>query len=236
MSKPPMPTEKEKPMTDVFAYLRVSGKSQVTGDGFRRQFIAIRKYCEANQLRIVRIFREKGITGTTELENRPALSDLFGELEATQVRSIVIEKLDRLARDLMVQESIVADMQRHEYNLLSSCEPDLCSKDPSRVLIRQIFGAFSQYEKAMIVLKLRGARQRKKARGERGEGRHAFGEKPGEDVVLLKMHSLRSAGATLQEIADKLAADNDPSRMGKGWNSGTVHKILTRSKMSANCA
>jgi hypothetical protein len=36
-------------------------------------------------------------------------------------------------------------------------EPDLCSDDPSRKLIRQILGAFSEYEKTMIVLKLRGA-------------------------------------------------------------------------------
>ncbi len=42
--------------------------------------------------------------------------------------------------------------------------------------MRQIFGAISEYEKSMIVIKLRGARQRKKARTGRCEGGHNPGE------------------------------------------------------------
>ena len=204
-------------MTDVFAYLRVSGPSQLRGDGFRRQFIAIRKYCVANQLHIVRIFKERGICGATELENRPALSELFNALESDGVKAVVIERLDRLARDLMVQETIIADMQKSGYVLHSSCEPDLCSIDPSRVLVRQIFGAIAQYEKCMIVLKLRGARQRKKARGERGEGRHAYGEKPGEEVTLQRILALQSTGHSTRAIANFLNTAGDATRMGGTW-------------------
>jgi DNA invertase Pin-like site-specific DNA recombinase len=212
----------ESVMTDVFAYLRVSGPSQLRGDGFRRQFIAIRKYCVANQLHIVRIFKERGICGATELENRPALSELFNALESDGVKAVVIERLDRLARDLMVQETIIADMQKSGYVLHSSCEPDLCSIDPSRVLVRQIFGAIAQYEKCMIVLKLRGARQRKKARGERGEGRHAYGEKPGEEVTLQRILALQSTGHSTRAIANFLNTAGDATRMGGTWKPGTV--------------
>jgi hypothetical protein len=56
-----------------FAYLRVSGKGQVDGDGFPRQLIAIEKYSQGNGLKIRKVFREEGISGTKELENRPAL-------------------------------------------------------------------------------------------------------------------------------------------------------------------
>ena len=118
-------------MTDVFAYLRVSGKSQIRGDGFRRQFIAIRQYCAAHQLRIVRIFKERGVSGTKELDDRPALSELFAALEEDGVKTVVVEKLDRLARDLMVQETIMADMQKHGYTLLSTAEPDLVAEIPA---------------------------------------------------------------------------------------------------------
>lgn len=215
-------------MTEVFAYLRVSGKSQVRGDGFRRQFIAIRQYCAAHQLHIVRIFKERGVSGTKELDDRPALSELFAALEEDGIKSVVVEKLDRMARDLMVQETIMADMQKHGYTLLSTAEPDLCSRDPSRVLIRQIFGALAQWERAMIVMKLRGARQRKKARGERGEGRHAYGEKPGEEVVLQRILALQSTGHSTRAIANFLNTAGDATRMGKPWQPGTVAKILTR--------
>ena len=130
----------------------------------------------------------------------------------------------------------MADMQKHGYTLLSTAEPDLCSQDPSRVLIRQIFGALAQWERAMIVMKLRGARQRKKARGERGDGRHAFGEKPGEAVVLAQIRALKAQGETIRTIADTLNAAAIPTRMGSTWKAGTVAKILAREKFHSVCA
>ena len=61
-----------------FAYLRVSGKGQVDGDGFPRQLAAIEAYAKANGLTLAKVFREQGISGTKELENRPALQALLG--------------------------------------------------------------------------------------------------------------------------------------------------------------
>jgi DNA invertase Pin-like site-specific DNA recombinase len=39
----------------------------------------------------------------------------------------------------------------------------MLSDDPTRVLLRQMMGAFAEYERAMIVQKLRGAHQRARA-------------------------------------------------------------------------
>ena len=50
-------------MVKVFAYLRVSGKGQVDGDGFPRQLAAIKAHAKANDMRIVQVFREEGVTG-----------------------------------------------------------------------------------------------------------------------------------------------------------------------------
>jgi DNA invertase Pin-like site-specific DNA recombinase len=217
-------------VTDVFAYLRVSGKGQLHGDGFRRQFIAIRKHCAANDFRIVRVFKERGMSGTKELDDRPALSALFAALEDNGVKGVVIERLDRFARDLMVQETIIADMQKSGYTLFSAYEPDLCSEEPSRILIRQIFGALAQWERAMIVLKLRGARQRMKARHGRCEGRKQFGDKKGEREVLDRMIQMRAGLLTFKEIAKILNNDAVPTRMGKLWSEAVVAKILGRKR------
>src|ERR1700728_1578789 len=121
-----------------FAYLRVSSIGQTQGDGYDRQFAACQEWAEANGYEIVEVFRES-ITGKSELEDRPALSELFAALEENGIKTVLIEKVDRLARDLMIQESIIGDMQKHGYTLISVAEPDLCSTDPSRILIRQIF-------------------------------------------------------------------------------------------------
>ena len=97
---------------------------------------------------------------------------------------VLVEKLDRLARDLMVQETIIGDLRKNGFDLISVMEPDLLQDDPSRKLMRQIFGAIAEYEKTMIVLKLRGARVRARAKQGRCEGRKPFGYFEGEDDVL----------------------------------------------------
>ena len=154
-------------MVKAFAYLRVRGKGQLLGDGFNRQQLAVDTYARGNDIRIVRTFREKAVPGATDLENRPALLEMLEALAADGVRLVLIEKLERLARDPMVQESIVGDLHKRGFELVSALEPDLLANDPSRILMRQIFGAIAQYDRAMIVAKLRGARERKRARGQR---------------------------------------------------------------------
>jgi len=214
-------------MTKCFCYLRVSGASQIEGDGFERQLLACQAYAIANGYEIVEVFKEMGVSGTKELDDRPALSELLAALEENGIKLVICERLDRIARDLMVQETIIGDMQKHGYTLISTAEPDLCSSDPSRVLIRQIFGALAQYDRAMIVLKLRGARQRKRLRTGKGEGRDAFGQKHGEQAVLDEM--LRLAVKYIpHDVAYHLNQQGLPTRSGKPWLPSVVRKILAR--------
>jgi DNA invertase Pin-like site-specific DNA recombinase len=215
-------------MENVFAYLRVSGRGQLDGDGFDRQLLACEKYAAANEFMIAEVFREKAVSGTKELDDRPALAELMAALEENGIKTVIIEKLDRLARDLMVQEAILADLRKHGFTLISAMEPDLCSDDPSRKLLRQIMGAIAEYDRAMTVLKLRGARQRKKAKYGKGEGRHAFGEKPSEALALEQIREWRGTGSTAKKIAADLNACGYKSRSGKPWHVNSVGKIIRR--------
>jgi hypothetical protein len=102
------------------------------------------------------------------------------------------------------------------------------------VLIRQVLGAVSQFEKSVIVAKLRAARLRRRRATGRCEGRKRFGEHAGEQLVLHCIRQLYrkprgrerlSNGA----IADQLNAERLPTRTGKPWRAGTVRRILQRS-------
>lgn len=211
-----------------FAYLRVSGKGQIEGDGFTRQLAAIKQYASVNDIRIVKIFREKGVSGTTELENRPALMELLEALASNGTKLVLIEKLDRLARDLMVQETIIGDLRKRGYELVSVTEPDLLQRDPTRVMMRQIFGAIGQYEKAMIVAKLRGARERVKSKAGRCEGRKPYGYFDGEPETLQRIRELRTDGLGYDRIAERLNAEGFRGRSGGRWHGLVVNRILTR--------
>jgi DNA invertase Pin-like site-specific DNA recombinase len=212
--------------TKVFAYLRVSGKGQVEGDGFTRQLDTIKRYSQAHDMRIVKVFREEGVGGATDLEDRPALMELMEALATNGTKLVLIEKLDRLARDLMVQETIIGDLRKRGFDILSVMEPDLLQNDPTRILMRQVFGAIAQYEKAMIVAKLRGARQRMKAKTGRCEGRKPFGYYVSEDAILERMWTLKGDGLGFDRIAEALNAEGLKPRTGARWWGRTVNNIL----------
>jgi len=224
-------------MKPCFAYLRVSGLGQVDGDGFDRQITACQKYANENNLELTEVFREEGVCGANELEHRPALQRVLLALEASETKIVLIERLDRLARDLMVQETIIGDLRKRGYTLISTAEPDLCSDDPSRKLMRQIFGAIAEYDRAMTVLKLRGARQRTKAKYGRCEGQKPFGHYDGEGLVLAAIQTNREIGMTYRQIADTLNSRHLYSRSGKPWSGPVVAKILRRqSYLHVTCA
>jgi len=218
----------------VFAYLRVSGKGQLSGDGFTRQRLAIEKWCAREGHTLVKIFEERGVKGATDMDDRPAWRDMVREaLEDGAAGTIVIERLDRLARDLMVQEHIVQDVIRRGLSLVSTAEPDLCSTDPTRILIRQILGAVAAYDKSMIVLKLRGARERRREASGRCEGAKPYGTFEGESQVVERMRSLRSTGAGLNAIAAALNDAGIKPRQGSAWYPMTVSRILDREEKAA---
>lgn len=213
-------------MTNAFGYIRVSGNSQTDGDGFPRQRAAITAYAEAHGFVITEWFEERAVPGKTEWTDRPAWVEMC--LRFNGIRTVLCEKLDRLARDLMVQEHIIADLKRREIQLIPIMEPDLCSDDPSRKLLRQIMGAIAEYDRAMICAKLSGARNRKKLATGRCEGRKPFGYRDGESAALEIMNNMRKEGFDYAHIAARLDALGHKTRLGGEWGPATVAKILSR--------
>ena len=147
-----------------------------------------------------------------------------------------MERADRLARDLMVSEVILGQFRELGVAVAAADSgTDLTAgdDDPTRVLIRQVQGAVAQFEKSVVVAKLRAARFRKRRATGRCEGRKPFGEKPGEAEALALIRRLRRkprGGERLSydAIAARLNAAGVPTRTGRPWAGATVHGILNR--------
>ena len=213
-------------MVKAFSYLRVSGKGQVQGDGLPRQRAAIKAYAKASGYRIVREFADEGVSGAIETTDRPAFAEMLKTLHANGVRTVLVERLDRLARDLMVQEAALSYFKQHGFSIVSVMEPDLMASDPSRIAFRQMMGVFAQYDKSMIVLKLAGARAKKRAREGRCEGRKPFGYYEGEAMAVERMKALRNEGLGFDRIARRLNSEGIPTRTGRPWHGVVVNRIL----------
>jgi DNA invertase Pin-like site-specific DNA recombinase len=153
---------------------------------------------------------------------------------------VLVERADRLARDLMVGEIILKDFREAGAVVITADSGvDLTANDgdPTRILIRQVLAAVAQFDKSVTVLKLRAARDRIRRQKGRCEGRKPFGTRPGEQATLERMRALRRKPKGenrmgYHRIAHTLNAESLPSRSSKPWSAMSVSRILSRKDVS----
>jgi DNA invertase Pin-like site-specific DNA recombinase len=216
--------------TEAVSYLRVSGQGQVDGDGFERQRASIRRRAKAEKFALVQEFLDEGVSGTKPISERPGLSDLLDRILGNGVRVVLVEKADRLARDLVEGELILREFRLLGVRVIEAeGGTDLASgsdDNPTANLIRQVLGAVSEFEKAALVSKLRGARRRKRRTGARVEGRKPYSSETLDFVRKLRRRRKDGRAWSYQRIADELTRIGIPTKNGKPWNQGTVAHLL----------
>lgn len=223
----------------VFAYLRVSGRSQVDGDGFPRQREATIEFCKTFGLEFAGEFSEKAVSGTVEGMGRPEFAEMLYRAEENKIDAIVVERMDRLARDLMVSEIMLAECRKKNIKVFSADQGaliDMASDggDPTRVLIRQILGALAQWDKAQLVKKLSIARARKRAKLGKCEGRPIKNFSERELVVLKFLSGVE--GLSLDAMARMLNESGIPAIRQAVWSKQKVHRLIEHAKKKGQWA
>ncbi len=221
---------------DAVAYLRVSGKGQVDGDGFKRQASVIASFARSRKIKVLEEYRDEGVSGTKPLADRPGLSRLLERVLSNGVRVVLVEQASRLARDLIQGELILRELRDAGLVVIaadSGADLSAGSDEPTAKLIRQVLGAVSEFEKSALVSKLRAARARIRRTRGRCEGVKPYGESEIERRALARLKQLarKPRGGkrrSLREIADTLTAEGFPTRSGRPWSRSTVHSLLGR--------
>lgn len=215
------------------AYLRTSSAANVGADkdSDKRQRAAIEAYAKAAGYEIVETFYDEAVSGADHVTDRPGFTAMMERIASNGVRTIVVETANRFARDIIVQETGYAMLQELGVELIAADKPDLFLDDtPTAVLIRQILGAVSRFEKAMVVTKLKGARDRKKREtGQKVEGRKNYRELNPEMVALAKKlhrYPVNGQRRSLREIANELASAGHVTSTGKPFAAAAVAKMV----------
>ena len=165
------------------------------------------------------------MSGADPVAERPGFKAMLDRIAGNGVRVILVESPDRFARDLSVQITGHDYLRSLGVELVPTSAPDFFTTDtPTAVLVRQVLGAVSQFEKANLVAKLRAARERKMAVGGRGSGRFAYAQKVPEVVALVReLHGQRQS---LRQISKTLAAQGHVTGGGRPYTATAVQKML----------
>lgn len=220
---------------NLVGYCRVSTDNQKEEGTIAIQERALEEFCKANSYQLVAVYKDEGVSGA--VENRPGLASLFTFLECSRgVHGILIYKLDRLARDLYMQEHLLREFSKRSLQLYSTKESDLNSTDPMRVAFRQFVGVVSELEKSFITMRLSAGRQKKATEGRYAGGGIPLGYKLTQDKdlmvdeadadTIMLIFKLRRKHWNLLQIADRLNVMDIPTARGGRWYASTVKYIL----------
>lgn len=216
---------------EAYAYVRVSSQGQVGGDGFDRQLDTIKVYCWKKRIKVADIYKEEAVSGTADLESRPVFTEMVGKMLSNGVKTVVVEGLDRLAREYRIQETLLVYLASKGLTLISARTGENVTEamydDPMKRALVQIQGVFAELEKGLLVKKLKHARDAKRLATGKCEGRKGYADSPTTNIIG-RVAYLRNSGLTYPRIAAWLNDEIGTTMDGKEWTPGNVRMLLKR--------
>ncbi len=217
------------------AYLRTSSAANVgeDKDSSKRQLSAINSYARRAGYEIVLPpYYDAAVSGADRIDARPGFAAMLAYLaEHPEIRTILVETASRFARDLTVQLTGHDLLKARGITLIPVDAPTYFTEDtPTATMVRQILGAVSEFEKAMIVHKLRVARERKRALTGKCEGRKSHAEARPEVVALAKslrwVNKRTRTRRSLRDVAAALAEHGHTAASGKPFGPSAIKSML----------
>jgi len=191
-------------------------------------------YCKKMGHEIWEYFPDKNVSGKTLC--RPALKAMLESLKPGMV--VVVDTGDRLARDMLVELTIIHQIER------AGCTIEYADGSPSRTtpesrLFRGILAAFAQYERERYAARTKAGLKKKRERGE-WQGKPPIGwqydkaskrlvENPLEQAAIIFIKQEAKLGKNSNEIAEFINAHYSSKIRGKPWSARTIRKILAQS-------
>ncbi|MEV0492374.1 recombinase family protein [Streptomyces atratus] len=181
-----------------------------------------------------------GKSGTTLLDERPGLMEAVEWIADGRADGILAPNLDRLARELTVQEAVLSYVWALGGRVFTAdhgehLEDD--ASDPMRTAMRQMRGVFHQLDRGLIVKRLTEGRTAKGSKGGYAYGAPRYGQQSvdktltpneaEEQNVQLMERWRDEEGLGIRAIVARLNEQGIPSKRGGKWHPTTVARLLS---------
>jgi DNA invertase Pin-like site-specific DNA recombinase len=187
----------------VALYLRVSTTEQTV----ENQQLELEAVAERLGWHVAAVFTDAGISGTKGREKRPGYDRLCHGIARREFNLVAAWSVDRLGRSLQNLVAFLGELHAKNVDLYLHRQ-GLDTSTPAGKAMFQMLGVFSEFERAMIVERVKASLARARAQGKR------LGRRPVSADVVERIKAHLAAGTGILKTAKAL-----------GVGTGTVHRV-----------
>jgi DNA invertase Pin-like site-specific DNA recombinase len=148
----------------------------------------LREYITRRNWTLQKVYCDKGVSGATE--KRPALDALLDDCRRGKVDVVVVWKFDRFGRSLRQLVNALEMFRRLGISFVS-CTEALDSSLPQGEMLFQIIGAIAQWERTLIVERVKAGLNHARSQGRR-LGRPALRVMAPAEIMKLRQERKRT--------------------------------------------
>lgn len=217
-------------------YARVSSASQIDNTSIAFQMDKINLYCKLHNIQLENIFIDEGLSGSNT-ENRDSYNKMVDYIfnPDNEINAIVVLKADRVHRKLKNLLIMIEELEYRDIAFISITE-QFDTSTSHGMLILQMMGSFSEFERKLINERTYSGRLKKASYDKYPGGRVPYGYflfngdslhiQPEESKIVKKIFLLRKDGYSLKRIADLLNKENVHPKYSAEWTKQSVDYIL----------
>ena len=224
-------------------YIRTSSETNIgqEKDSEGRQRKICTTFARQNKFEVAKEFADV-CSGKITLLDRHGFKQLYQYCEEQSIRNVIFENVTRFARDVVEMEVAFRFLKERGFSLHSASRDIGFEEDAETEFMRQMFGAFAEYERKKIALRLQSGRISKGMinkqkgilvlNGKKGkvEGRKSYRELDPEMVLLARKLRRKNwktgKRRSLQVIADMLHESGYCNSNGNPYGTGEISRML----------
>lgn len=229
-------------------YVRVSTAGQAAdGLSLDAQRVRIEAAAEAAGLRLAGVVVDGGVSGSVALADRPGGGQVVAMVEAGQVATVIVAKLDRLGRSAADLLTTVQAWERASVALMA-LDVGVDTRTPGGRVFFGMLSLFAEFEReqtrertrmGLVQARAEGAKLGSVGLGFRrsealdADGRRVVEADPIEAATVARIIELREQGQAWRAVADALNQEGRPSKRGGQWHAAAAMRIFNRGAASA---
>lgn len=217
-------------------YARISSVSQIDNTSIDFQVEKINLYCKLHGIKLENIFIDEGYSGSnTESRNSYNKMMDYAFDKDNEINAIIVLKSDRIHRKLKNLLIMIEELEDRNLAFISITE-QFDTSTSHGMLILQMMGSFSEFERKIINERTYSGRIKKASYEKYPGGRVPYGYfllnsdslhiHPEESEIVKNIFSYRKEGYSLKRIADYLNKEKIKPKYSEKWTKQAVDYVL----------